>query len=61
MKTTDFFAAQLDREGTDLLYLPDAAAFYPPDFSTTVTVASVSEGGEGTVRPGHFGGVAHEL
>jgi pantoate--beta-alanine ligase len=51
-------AALLEREGADLIYLPDARAFYPPDFSTAVEVARVSEGGEGAARPGHFRGVA---
>jgi pantoate--beta-alanine ligase len=51
-------AALLEKEGADLLYLPDASVFYPPDFSTSVEVARVSEGGEGAVRPGHFRGVA---
>jgi pantoate--beta-alanine ligase len=51
-------AEQLEREGVDLLYAPDAKDFYPPDFSTSVEVAKVSEGGEGAVRPGHFRGVA---
>ena len=51
-------AAMLAREGADLLYLPEAAAMYPPDFSTAVEVRGVSEGGEGAVRPGHFRGVA---
>jgi pantoate--beta-alanine ligase len=51
-------AALLEREGVDLLYLPDPERFYPPGFSTSVEVAGISEGGEGTVRPGHFRGVA---
>ena len=51
-------AALLERAGADLLYLPDPEHFYPPDFSTTVAVSGVSEGGEGEIRPGHFGGVA---
>ncbi len=51
-------AALLEREGVDLLYLPDAEEFYPKDFSTSVEVAGPSEGGEGAVRPGHFRGVA---
>ena len=42
----------------DVLYLPDADAFYPPGFATTVDVAVVTEGGEGAARPGHFRGVA---
>jgi pantoate--beta-alanine ligase len=51
-------AALLQREGADLLYLPDSGRFYPPGFSTSVEVAGISEGGEGSVRPGHFRGVA---
>src|SRR6266508_819547 len=51
-------AALLEKEGADLLYLPDARVFYPPDFSTSVEVARVGESGEGAVRPGHFRGVA---
>jgi pantoate--beta-alanine ligase len=51
-------AALLESAGVDLLYLPSPDAFYPPDFSTSVDVSQVSEGGEGSVRPGHFRGVA---
>lgn len=51
-------AELLEREGADLLYAPDPKDVYPPDFSTSVKVAKVSEGGEGAVRPGHFRGVA---
>ena len=51
-------AALLEREGVDVLYLPTEASLYPPDFSTIVDVAGVTEGGEGAVRPGHFRGVA---
>lgn len=50
-------AALLARDGADLLYLPDPQDFYPSDFSTRVAVSGVSEGGEGTRRPGHFAGV----
>jgi pantoate--beta-alanine ligase len=48
----------LEGEGVDLVYIPDPSRFYPPDFSTSVEVAGVSEGGEGARRPGHFRGVA---
>ncbi|HSS44907.1 MAG TPA: pantoate--beta-alanine ligase [Thermoanaerobaculia bacterium] len=48
----------LEAAGVDLLYRPDERSFYPPDFSTTVDAGSVSEGGEGAMRPGHFRGVA---
>ena len=51
-------ARLLEAEGVDAVYLPDVASFYPPDFSTAVEVAAVSEGGEGARRPGHFRGVA---
>ena len=51
-------AALLEREGADVLYLPTEASLYPPDFSTIVDVAGVTEGGEGAIRPGHFRGVA---
>ena len=51
-------ARLLDETGVDLLYTPDAAQFYPPDFATSVEVAGVSDGGEGAIRPGHFRGVA---
>ncbi|MEP6993914.1 MAG: pantoate--beta-alanine ligase, partial [Acidobacteriota bacterium] len=51
-------ARALEREGVDLLYLPQSSAFYPPDFCTAVEVSGVSEGGEGARRPGHFRGVA---
>lgn len=50
--------AALEREGVDLLYSPDPKTFYPPDFSTAVEVARVSDRGEGGIRPGHFRGVA---
>jgi pantoate--beta-alanine ligase len=51
-------AALLSREGVDVLYIPEPARFYPPDFSTRVEVGSVAEGGEGAQRPGHLAGVA---
>ena len=48
----------LEAAGIDALYTPDAAEFYPQDFSTSLEVSGVSEGGEGLMRPGHFRGVA---
>jgi pantoate--beta-alanine ligase len=51
-------ARLLEQVGVELLYMPDAAQFYPPDFETSVEVAGVSDGGEGAIRPGHFRGVA---
>ena len=51
-------AAALEREGADVVYLPQPEAMYPPGFSTAVDVSGVSEGGEGAARPGHLRGVA---
>jgi pantoate--beta-alanine ligase len=51
-------AKLLAQAGADLLYAPDPGSFYPPDFSTSVEVSGVTEGGEGAARPGHFRGVA---
>jgi len=51
-------ASLLTKEGVDVLYVPDAARFYPKDFSTRVDVGEVASGGEGAIRPGHFAGVA---
>ena len=51
-------AALLEKEGVDLLYRPNPEKFYPKDFSTSIEVRGVSEGGEGASRPGHFRGVA---
>jgi pantoate--beta-alanine ligase len=44
--------------GTDIAYVPDAAAVYPPGFQTFVQVREVEKGLCGDRRPGHFAGVA---
>jgi pantoate--beta-alanine ligase len=51
-------AAALRELGIDLIYAPDAAAMYPPGFSTTVDPGPLGERYEGALRPGHFRGVA---
>jgi pantoate--beta-alanine ligase len=48
----------LAEAGCDLLYAPGVLEIYPQGFSTTVTVAQVSDGMEGAARPHHFAGVA---
>ena len=51
-------AELLEGAGCALLFAPTVAEMYPEGFVTTVTVAGVSEGLCGEVRPGHFAGVA---
>lgn len=44
--------------GVALVFVPEVAEIYPPNFSTTVEVGVVTEVLEGARRPGHFRGVA---
>jgi len=44
--------------GADVLFVPDVETMYPIEPRTNVVVRGVSEGMEGTHRPGHFVGVA---
>jgi pantoate--beta-alanine ligase len=48
----------LEEEGCALLWAPDVSVMYPEGHATAVSVSGVSEGLDGTARPGHFGGVA---
>jgi pantoate--beta-alanine ligase len=48
-------AAIAEAEGVDVLFAPDAAEIYPPDFGTWIEVEDT--GAEGAARPGHFRGV----
>jgi pantoate--beta-alanine ligase len=50
--------ALLRAAGVDLIYAPDAAAMYPPGFSASVDPGAVAQRFEGSLRPGHFSGVA---
>jgi pantoate--beta-alanine ligase len=54
----DADAALLAPAGADLLYAPEPDVFFPAGFSTAVEVSGMTSGGEGSVRPGHFRGVA---
>jgi pantoate--beta-alanine ligase len=44
--------------GARWVFLPDAAATYPPGHATSVVVGAPAADFEGAVRPGHFTGVA---
>jgi pantoate--beta-alanine ligase len=51
-------AALLEKEGADILFLPEAEEMYPPGFRTAVEVAGLQDKLCGGSRPGHFRGVA---
>jgi pantoate--beta-alanine ligase len=51
-------AARLAEFDVDYIYAPEAGEIYPEGFSTYVTVEGISQGLEGSSRPGHFRGVA---
>jgi pantoate--beta-alanine ligase len=48
----------LQKEGTDIVFVPSDDEMYPRKFSTWVDVEKVTERLEGASRPGHFRGVA---
>ncbi len=50
--------AMLEKEGTDIVFMPSEAEMYPPRYNSWVNVEKVTERLEGAVRPGHFRGVA---
>jgi pantoate--beta-alanine ligase len=47
----------LQKEGTDIIFIPSDDEMYPPGFSSWVDVERVTERLEGASRPGHFRGV----
>jgi pantoate--beta-alanine ligase len=48
----------LQKEGTDIVFVPSDDEMYPREFSSWVGVEKVTERLEGASRPGHFRGVA---
>ena len=50
--------ALLEKEGVDLVFLPEVKEMYPDDSCTFVTVEGLSNVLEGAFRPSHFRGVA---
>ncbi|WP_419953200.1 pantoate--beta-alanine ligase [Methylobacterium sp.] len=57
-RDTEADLALLSEAGVDAAYLPTVETMYLADFSTSLTVAGISEGLCGAFRPGHFSGVA---
>ena len=51
-------AALLAPLAIDVLFAPPADQVYPAGFATTISVAGVADPLEGSLRPGHFDGVA---
>ena len=51
----------LKAQGVDAVFVPPADEIYPPDFSTYITVAHLTERLEGSSRPTHFRGVTTVL
>jgi pantoate--beta-alanine ligase len=49
---------KLNKEGVDILFMPDISSMYSEGFSTFVEVEKLSERLCGAFRPGHFRGVA---
>ncbi len=49
--------ALLEREKTDIVFMPSVAEMYPTQFNSWVEVGKVAERLEGAARPGHFRGV----
>ena len=49
---------QLEAEGVEILFAPDAEEMYPDGAVTTVTVEGIGDRLDGASRPGHFTGVA---
>ncbi len=51
----------LEKEGVDLVFIPDAEEMYPAGHQTTVIVTEVTQHLEGARRPTHFEGVTTVL
>ncbi len=57
-RDTERDLALLEKEGVDIVFMPQASEMYPPHFDTWVEVGTITERLEGASRPGHFKGVA---
>jgi len=50
--------AMLEKEKTDIVFMPSVAEIYPPQFNSWVEVKKITQRLEGASRPGYFRGVA---
>lgn len=57
-RTEEEDAQKLEPFNVDAIYVPDGDEMYPDGFSTTVSVAGLTDMLCGAARPGHFDGVA---
>jgi len=56
-RDTERDLAMLQKEKTDIVFMPSAEEMYPEGFDSWVDVAKVTDRLEGSYRPGHFKGV----
>ncbi len=56
-RDTERDLALLEKEGTDIVFMPSAAEMYPARFSSWVEVGEITRRLEGASRPTHFRGV----
>ena len=49
--------ALLEKEKTDIVFMPSVTEMYPSQFNSWVEVSKITERLEGAARPGHFKGV----
>jgi pantoate--beta-alanine ligase len=57
-RDTERDLAMLQKEKTDIIFMPSPEEMYPERFSSWVDVEKVTDRLEGSYRPGHFRGVA---
>lgn len=56
-RDTEHDLALLEKENTDIVFMPSVNEMYPPQFNSWVEVSQITERLEGASRPGHFRGV----
>jgi len=57
-RNTERDLAMLEKERTDIVFMPSAEEIYPEGFSSWVEVEKITDRLEESCRPGHFRGVA---